>query len=918
MGNRPFNSGPATGLEARLKQQAEADRLRRARIAAMAAKRTVAEPNPESIPPRDARDGAAILEALDGVSLYNVEDSRPKVLSSGYRALLTAAVDAINSGQPVVVLCWPPYQPSLSAVANFLALGDLASAPLRQHANTPVPTQNIADAPKGLRAMLFPYARTAHVQPREIQIDRTQMGAMQLRHELRCNYLEPDAAFKDYHMVVGRVREMTGKAKDGATYAEFEHPLLDEVVPHGTMSDGCPENGRLLWHTKSKTDLRKFNARKSEADDPALGHFFVYEVRPDRLVRELKVLADPDLILLDFCKTGRGRFQDRDWTISAKQAVEAIRAKFPKVGILAVTDDPWAYDASRFDVLGTPLLGNKKGTRPCPARVIFTPSSGILESPGAAQEIAWHGAVQVAADGFSGHLDVAIGRLKTMAGKLRDRGNPAAADIARNLIGKLRRSVCLPGSLAELSAFLERDGNDAFAADSMTAYRIASDLKELEDPRTGATQVGADELTAARAEAERLFLASESATPMASLLEDRIPRAIGASSRTIFVFRNEDIADFASHRLVQKFDKLADKIKKDVVRFTSRQGFADLNQLASNQRSQFKYAFVVAPTRMAILETLAEPWLPDEVTFLADTDTLRFAARDAERLATQLESPELKGRLERFVAAAKARVLQIGDHLVSLDTTVPPAEDVEFPFGSIIDLSGGGRGDRRVIELEMQSGQKILARPRTGLVLRDGSKSALRFVEAPADDVSVGDEVCVISPSFVEKARSLLNITAAAADMIRDYHERVLKLFAELEGNSTQARLRTLCERMGEPHVIQGTAHYWIDLDEEMEKPLHEVVPHAPQDRETFMRFTAALGISEAMAARFWAWAVIAQRSSRVRAGAAFHDAYRGILTDQHAAFAANSNRAGEIRALRTTANEYVSQVVSKKTVGTT
>jgi hypothetical protein len=94
------------------------------------------------------------------------------------------------------------------------------------------------------------------------------------------------------------------------------------------------------------------------------------------------------------------------------------------------------------------------------------------------------------------------------------------------------------------------------------------------------------------------------------------------------------------------------------------------------------------------------------------------------------------------------------------------------------------------------------------------------------------------------------------------------------------------------------------------------MTPHAPRDREVFIRFTHALGIGTQLAARFWAWAVLLQRSSRVRAGAAFHDAYKGILTDQHSALAASKTRAAEIRALRAAADDYVSRVDAIRTVG--
>ena len=409
----------------------------------------------------------------------------------------------------------------------------------------------------------------------------------------------------------------------------------------------------------------------------------------------------------------------------------------------------------------------------------------------------WTGGTHILADGFTGQLDGPLSRLRVIAKKLRDRGNPDASDAARSIVAKLRRSVSLPGSLAELSEFLEREAGDAIAADNMAAYRVSGDLAILDDPRHGATQIGSDELSSARTEVSRLVAASEAATPMASLLEEALAPTMRASSRTAFVFRNEMIADFALDRLSRKFDKLESKLESGVIRFTSRQGFSDLAGLASGLRNQFKRAIIVAPTRQSALEILSQPWLPDEVTLLADSDTLRFSARDAARLASQLDQPELKERLDRFAAAANARVQEIGAHVVALDEAIAPADDVEFPFGSIIDLSGSHRGDRRLLELEMNSGQRILARPRTGLVLRDGTRSVPRFIEVAAINVSVGDEVCVISPGFVEKARTLLNITTAAAEEIRDYHDLVRKRFAALPGATPGERLRALCAKWG-------------------------------------------------------------------------------------------------------------------------
>ena len=126
---------------------------------------------------------------------------------------------------------------------------------------------------------------------------------------------------------------------------------------------------------------------------------------------------------------------------------------------------------------------------------------------------------------------------------------------------------------------------------------------------------------------------------------------------------------------------------------------------------------------------------------------------------------------------------------------------------------------------------------------------------------------------------------------------------------TTIGKLRSIVAAMGDPPVAPETARYWVDLAEEIEKPLHDVVPHAPHEEDTFMRFTAALGIGARMARNFWRWAVVAQRSHRLRYGNIFHDAFRGILTDPHAVLASNRDRAKQIRMLRSMAEEHVAIV---------
>lgn len=913
-GRGPSPSGGS--WQARQNQRAASDKRKLALFAALASKSSTNTP-PTVASSRLVRDAQSIISAIDTIPMFRVGDSASvRPVSAEYRSMIVAVIGAMNSGERSAILCWPPHQACLPALTNLIALGDVASAPTHTHAAGPGRLDIVADPPIGFRAVLYPSARTGHGPAREIQLSRSQMATLHKKHVLRSIYpaSEEPAALKDYHVVLGRVGAMSGRAKDGRSYAEFEHPVLDEIVPHGTPLAGCPENGRLLWRTKSKTDLGKFS-RTGAADQPEEARFFLYEISADRMERELTAIeCPPNLLLLDLSKTARGRLEN-NWLQKARKAVETFQARFPLAGVLAFTDDPWTCDAARFEILGTQRPNGSKKMTPSKVTAIYSPLGDILQDAGS-ETSEFVGGHQLLVDGFTGQLEAAIAGFRTIARKLEDRGNPTAAEAARSIVTKVRRCVCLPGSLAELSNFLERETFDDIASDNMAVYRISSELAVLNDPRSGATQISSNELASAQTAVRQLTEMSESSTPMASLLDQAIAPALRASSRTIVVFRNELIADFAKDRLTTKFDKLENRLNRDVIRLTTRQGLADLATLIPKFRNNFGRAIVVAPTRQGALEILSQPWLPEVVSILADSDTLRFAARDAARLAELLEHPDLKLRLQRFAKAATQRVEQIGAHVVAFDTTIQPTEDVEFPDGSVIDLAGPHKGDRHLIQLKMKSNQLILARPRTALVQLDDSHSVRRFVEVSASKVNVGDEICVIGPRFIEKARSVLNITAAAAEEIREYHDQVRRRFEALSPGNRAAKLKVLCEKMGAPPVATATASYWVSLEDEAAKPLHEVVPHAPRDRELFMRFTNALGIRPQMASRHWAWAVIAQRSSRVRAGAAFHDAYKGILTDEHAAFASKKERAAEIRALRAAADDYVSTVVEKTTIG--
>lgn len=909
--NRPYHRPPGTTQQDRdHARQATLDRRQAltAKLAAAAAKRTahtITPPPPK--PELPSRNVDGYMAAITTQPFHRLGETEVTELTPTYAMLVRSSAEIAGRGEGRVVMPWPPTKVSPSAIVSLLAIGAIGSAPRSsvQLQNAEIISRERADE---VRAMVFPYARSTHAHARQVQVDRHELGRINFEHVARYLGSGGDAA-KDLHQVLARVRNLSGRASDGRDYPEFEHPILDEIIPHGPARGDRPSNSSVLWRTRTKTDIGR-HARSGDADDPAKAKYFMFTARrDDRLGVELRAIKRPlDLLILDLSRNGRDRL-GWDWLRRASEMVACMREIHPSAGILAVVDDPWSYRAVRFDVLGTKQPGKKGKVSPASGSVVYCPTPGILQDVGQ-RTPPFEGASSMTVDGFYGDIDRNIEHLRELANRLADMGDPAGAATARNLMGTVRRSASLPGSIAELSRFIERETSAAIADDRLATYRATADISTLTDPTSLASQADAEKGVAA--ETRIVMRSLEQATPMATLIEDALQPALRSSSRSVFVFRSDMIAEFAADRLGSSHPKLAERIESGVIRFGGARALDTVAEAPTSARNQFKRAIIVAPTTSTILATLAEPWLPEQVVFLADVDTLAFAGRDAARLADEIGVEALSARLRTFADKAASRVAGIGRHTVQLDAEAP-SEDVEFPTGSVVDLSGGDRGER--VEIKLGNGQHIIARPSTGIVVRDDGAATTTFVERPASQIRRGDEVCVIGPGFIERARSLVNIRATAAEEIREYHSQVAKRFAAIPEDSTNGRLRILVLRMGQPAVPIDRARYWIDLRDEIDKPLHEVVPHAPHDRNTFMRFTEALGIGQKLAESFWLWAVVAQRSHRMRAGNVFHDAFRGILTDPHAALASNRDRSADIRTLRAMAEEHVATVADTRSI---
>lgn len=902
--------GQKAGLQTRFDQRqvAAGQKGQLARQMADSVAKRVAAATP---PPRPQRPVDAYDQALSTLPLYQVGGAQALSVAPTYRKLVEIIARSASEGGRRTVLVWPASEMSLAAGAVLTCLADgLAAQPIEvTHGGE---TFSALSSPIGLRTLLYPAASTAHRPLKDVYADKDAIGRCHTRHHVRAIRRPAETGLADYHQALSRVKTLTGRARDKQVYDEFRHPNLDELVASGPLGGPVPDHGHLLWHARTKTDLR-MQSRTGAADDPKAAPYFMFALRADEAAAgRLNAALPIDVLLIDLTRRGRARL-GLSWRERIRDLTAKVEAVHRGIGVVALTDDPWSFDAVRFEALATETRHRGRVDRTaCPSQVVFGTDTAVAAAQGAAP-IEWRGCERVVVEGFGGELVAQVAQLRALATAAGDAGDVRAADTVRRLMGRLRRAASLPASLAALSNFVTAEMGRAVAAEQVSAYEINGLIADLTEAGSVLSQLAHDELAVAVDKARELRAKAASATPMSALVEDAARRILGSSSKCLFVFQSDLIAELAYEDLVSRIPDLEARIDNGMVHFTDVQGAADIASLPNGERNQFYRMVLVGPTRAQLLGWMAKPWLPKELLILLDLDTMRATSRDALRLSGYPEFAPLKRRLSLLAQRTQETAGRLGGGAISLDSLEAPLPDIELPVGAVVDMAGPSRMPRDLIEFTLSNDLRVIARPRTRLVAKLPSQALVTYGESEASKVGEGDEICVMGQAFIEKMRPLLNISAVAADEIRAYHDVVRERFRAIPGTSASARLRALSDKMGEPRVDPAKMRYWVSLDDEADKPLHDVVPHAPRDRETYLRFMTALGVSEGAARRFWAWAVIEQRSVRQRVGTALYDAYRSILVDPYGADAAQPKRIAGVKAVRSAAEQFVATVTGRR-----
>jgi hypothetical protein len=773
-------------------------------------------------------------------------------------------------------------------------------------------------APLGIRVLIFPYARTAHRALRHIYVDKKYLHDLHIKHQIRCGKPGEDLALADFHKTLARVHTLTGRTLDGKEYPEFANPCLDELLPSGPCG-GTIGRSELLWRVRTKTDLSDIK-RSGAADDSRNAKFYLFGIwANDNAEDQLKALkVAPTLVLLQLDSVGRGRL-GKNWETRTRTFLSTLETRYGNVATVALTNDPWTYDRLRFETLFSKPRRRKEP--PCNSNVIFSSDSDITTNAVKAH-VEYAPIKQCDVIAYAGEAEELLTRLRANRLDAARAGDGENAERLGNLIGVIRRCTSLPGSRAEFTQYLQDESGPITAAERMVPYRVGTLTKDLRESLGAWPQLAREELRSMCDTLHKLWDRTDLLTPMKPLLRELIANYLRNSSRTVFLFQNDLLADFGAHVLKSDGEigtKVAERIDNGMVRFLDRYALEDLEGLASPERSHIKTLVVVAPTRAAMLELLSKPWLPESIIVLSDANTLESAARDTSRLSEYPELAPLKHRFEFFTAKASEAVRRVHGIVVSLNQALEPQDDVDVRSDRIVDLAGKVRDRQSLLRIELDGGhsggQIVIAKPGTKLVIQDRSHALPLYKEVEASALAENDRICVIGDAFVEMARPLVNITRRAAEEIRDYHEQVKNRFGEIPGDSVQARLRALVGKMGIEGVAAQRAHYWIDLDEQLKASLDDVVPSAPRDFQTFVAFMRALGLTGPVVEKYWTWAVIAQRSHKLQAGMSIRDAYRGILVDSYSSQSDNPTRVQELRRLRAAAENFVGVIRKIETV---
>lgn len=166
-----------------------------------------------------------------------------------------------------------------------------------------------------------------------------------------------------------------------------------------------------------------------------------------------------DILLIDLTRRGRARL-GLIWRDRVRELVAKVEAAHRGIGVVALTDDPWTFDAVRFDALGDGDPSAREGRAeglPFGSGVCHRQRRGDPCGRNRGRMARLRALVLL--EGFGGELVAELAQLRALVTAANEAGDARGAETVRRLMGRLRSAASLPASLGALERLRHlRDG----------------------------------------------------------------------------------------------------------------------------------------------------------------------------------------------------------------------------------------------------------------------------------------------------------------------------------------------------------------------------------------------------------------------------------------------------------------------------
>lgn len=920
-GHDSFAKMQAAQADKAARKSALAAEARQRRQAALDAAKAEAE-KPKRFDGLDLSASRAFAETLR-FRRYDLELGPSMALNRPTLELVDHFLATLVNRHSSSILQWPAGQRDVSVIHPLAMLAALGSAPAQIEKG-----HRFCAAVPDFRTLYFPWrGGGTGADQRRWLLDRGAIIRANMLHLTRriAGKAEISETLRNLHEMIGHFGQLS---KREAAYPHLAHPNLAELYPLFAADGGedapAPFSSaihEMFGRIRYGAGIGVLPDHRPSLTDPGLAAFGFFGITARADVRKALDHAaldaslggrTPDLCLLDLGYPALRRL-GFGWESEVARFFEELVARSPELPIMAITQD--AFVQRRVAALLKQCKPARKKNRPAMTVPVLIRTSNDLVS--ADPQIT---AVSPLQPEFQSAAGPSVAALEALGAAARG-ADPSVAGALRRSAANLRRAAALPCGLDQAYTILcDLDGQaaaEAFLQQRSEASVLAPILSALD---AGVASVQRERLLTAEAKVREAFTGLATETPIGSALEALAVSMSRSSTFSIVCFSDETDLRLAQARFGGN-DEVAGVLRRRMqrgqVHITHGGALpAILDSLeAGTNRSSWRRLILVAPRLAFLDQLLVRHWLPATMLVLCDR---AFATRTAGSYAGLARQPEfgdenmIGGRIKAVAKASKREAEARAVGPIDLELAARPPVDV---VERVIDLVEGVSDPGVNLMIPLESGRALRVRPGSAVILYRRHAATNPFDRALARDLQPGDAIVVPDRAFTDDARRVLPIHILARGWVKIYHDAVVAALPGIAGNALAAKARTLHAAL-QPKGLGVTAAAvteWLGAESHRTQSDDQLRPHAPQDRDDFNLFMAAIGVSEPIADKMWREGIDQLRVDKRRAGARMAQAFISVLVDPHGAAAGlDPGVKAAIAILRERAIDHIDTVQSR------